>query len=438
MFANVPTNLIAFIIVLGFLVFAHEAGHFLIAKLFRVRVIVFSFGFGKRLFGVRKGDTDYRVSLIPLGGYVRMAGDAADEETVGAPDEYLSKPKWQRFLILVAGPFINLVIAVIFLAFFFALGTEVLKESNPVIGSVVEDGPAVRAGLRPGDRVVEANGEPVETWEDLKLAVGLNAETAIELVVLREGDPQRIALVPERVMTDYGPTGMIGVSPWFSSEIGRVVEGSAADAAGLRLGDRILSAGGTPIEQMNDLEQKLAASEKEPLELVVSRDGSTFTTMLPPSEESGEPYPGFGLPTMVRQYAPADALRESLNQNWRMTKYIFITLGRLVRLEGSVEDFSGPISIARISGEMLRSGLAAMIYLMAVISLNLGILNLLPIPVLDGGHIAILGVEGVMRRDLSPGAKERIYKIGFALIAALMIVVIYHDVIQNVAILRRG
>lgn len=436
MLANIPSNLIAFVIVLGILVFAHEAGHFLVAKLFRVRVLVFSFGFGTRLFGFKRGDTDYRVSLIPLGGYVRMAGDLTDEESTGADYEYLSKPKWQRFLILMAGPIANLILAVLFLALFFMGGTEELKEKSPVFGSVVEDSPAAEAGLREGDRVLDVNGEPVAEWEDLRMTVGLNAETPVRLRIDRDGEQFVTTITPKRVMTPYGSTGQIGVTQWLSTEVGRVLPGTAADRAGLKPGDVIVRAGGEPVEQMLDLDAHFEDASK-PIDLVVRRNGSEVALTLPARTDAETSWPGFGLPTTIHEFTWPEALEESVSQNWRMTKFIFFTIGRLFRFQGSVDDFSGPISIARISGEMLRSGWTAMIYLLSVISLNLGILNLLPIPVLDGGHIAILGVEGVMRRELSTSAKERIYQIGFALIAVLMLVVIWNDVVQNITMMRQ-
>lgn len=437
MFANVPSNIIAFIIVLGFLVFVHEAGHFLVAKLFRVRVLVFSFGFGTRLFGFRRGDTDYRISLIPLGGYVRMAGDTPEEEREGAPDEFLSKPKWQRFLILAAGPVMNIAIAVVFLALFLMTGTEVLRDSEPVLGAVLPDKPAAQAGLQAGDRVTEIDGQSVRTWDDLKMAVGMSPGVPISIRFERGGQTRTLTVIPERVMTDFGATGMIGASPWFSTEIGRVIEGTAADRAGLEAGDRIVGASGQPVRQMDDLQKALDQADGKPLAIEVARNGELVSMTLPPAGE-GEAYPGFTLPTTIQKLGAAEALRGSIDQNWRMTRYIFIVLGRLVSFEGSVKDFSGPISIARISGEMLRAGWNYVIYLMAAISLNLGILNLLPIPVLDGGHIAILGFEGIIRRDLSLVTKERIYQIGFVVLAALMLVVLYNDVLQNVMMLRNG
>jgi regulator of sigma E protease len=175
---NIGTNLLAVVIVLGFLIFIHEAGHFLLAKLFRVRVLVFSFGFGKRLFGFRKGGTDYRVSLVPLGGYVRMAGDNPEENLAGNPDEFLSKPKWQRFLILFAGPAMNIVIALLFMAFVAMIGFEE-RITKPIVAQVEKGMPAEKSGLQPGDRLVRIKNEPVNDYNDARLLISMNAGTPL-------------------------------------------------------------------------------------------------------------------------------------------------------------------------------------------------------------------------------------------------------------------
>ena len=434
---NVATNLLAFILVLGFLIFAHEAGHFVVAKFFRVRVLVFSFGFGKRLFGFRKGDTDYRVSLIPLGGYVRMAGDSPEENVASNPDEFLSKPKWQRFLILFAGPFMNIVIAIAFMAALAMVGTEQLV-TKPIIGEVVPNKPAAKAGLRTGDRIVQIKGEPVNDFDDVRMVVSMNAGTPLPVVYVRDGATRTTTLTPEKEESDYGPVGRAGISYWIEPLIGRVEPGSAAATAGLQAGDRILTVNGKPVRDMSEYARLADAIKTQPVDLQVQRGGSTLAVKVPPAADPDDSTRGIVPLTRVLKLSLLPALRYSVQENWKMLKMAMSALGRLFRSEGSVKELSGPINIARISGEMLRRGWIQVIALMAMISLQLGVMNLLPIPVLDGGHIMILLIEGIARRDLSLRVKERIQQLGFAVLATLMIVVLYNDVITNVLRLRNG
>jgi regulator of sigma E protease len=436
--SNIATNFFAFVLVLGFLIFAHEAGHFIVAKLFRVRVLVFSFGFGQRLFGFKKGDTDYRVSLIPLGGYVRMAGDTPEENQPGDPDEFLSKPKWQRFLILFAGPFMNLLIAVAFMTIINMIGTESLV-IRPVIGEVSPGKPAARAGLQVGDQIVAINGERIENFDDLRMAISMHAGTPLRVEYVRNGARHTTIMTPDRENSEYGPVGRAGIRPWIDATVGRLRPNSPAAKAGLRTGDRIIAANGKPVRELTQLDAVFDQAKGGPIALDVVRDSTRLQVTLPAVKfEPADPYRGFIPPTEIHKLSLIPAIRDSVQQNWKMLRYAFVTIGRLVRAEGSVKELSGPISIARISGEMLRRGWMEVLALMAMISLQLGIMNLLPIPVLDGGHIMILLVEGVVGHDLSIRVKERIQQLGFAVLAALMIVVLYNDVITNVLLLKKG
>jgi regulator of sigma E protease len=432
------TNLLAFIIVLGFLIFAHEAGHFLVAKAFGVRVLVFSFGFGKRLFGFQRGPTDYRVSLIPLGGYVRMAGDSPEEGREGDPDEFLSRPKWQRFLILVAGPFMNIVIAIAFLAIINMTGTETLI-IQPVIGEVTPNKPAAKAGLQLGDRIIRIDGEAIENFDDLKMSITMHAGTALRVDYVRAGATRTTTMTPERENSEYGPVGRAGIRPLIEPVIGRVTPGSPAQKAGLRAGDRIVAANGKTVRQLTDFDTAIDQVKEGPIALDIVRGVQPIHVVLAGAKaDPRDPYRGFLPPIEVRKLSLGPALKESVQQNAKMLKYAFAALGRIFRSEGSMKELSGPISIARISGDMLRRGWMEVVALMAMISLQLGVMNLLPIPVLDGGHIMILLIEGVVRRDLSLRVKERVQQLGFALLAALMIVVLYNDVISNVLRLKNG
>ncbi|HEX2123242.1 MAG TPA: RIP metalloprotease RseP [Thermoanaerobaculia bacterium] len=434
---DIAYNIFAFVIGLGFLIFIHEAGHFFVAKLFGVRVLVFSFGFGKRLFGFRHGDTDYRVSIFPLGGYVRMAGDSPEENVPANPDEFLSKPKWQRFLILFAGPFMNIVVAIAFVATLSMIGTEqfVIK---PVIGHIEPNQPAARAGLQVGDRITRVKGETVKEFDDIRLLITMHAGTPLPIEYVRNGELRKTILTPDQGTSEYGPIGRAGIRPMIDPVVGRVKPGSPAALAGLRPGDRLLSANGKPVSQGYDFEQVSEASKGAPIALELQRGAQRIRTTLGGTKDPEDIYRGFIPPTEIRKLTLFPALKDSVYQNWRMLKYAMTAVGRMFRSEGSVKELSGPLSIARISGDMLRRGPFEFLALLAMISLQLGVMNLLPIPVLDGGHIMILLIEGIARRDLSLRVKERIQQLGFAALATLMIVVLYNDVITNVLRLKNG
>ena len=433
------TNFLAFVIVLGFLIFAHEAGHFLVAKAFGVRVLTFSFGFGKRLFGVQRGPTDYRVSLIPLGGYVRMAGDSPEEGRTGEPDEFLSKPKWQRFLILLAGPGMNLIIAIAFLAIINMVGTESVVV-RPIIGEVTPGKAAAAAGLQVGDRIVRINGDVIEGFDDLSMAISMHAGTPLRVEYVRNSVTRTTTMTPARENSEYGPVGRAGIRAWIDPIVGRVRPNSPAAKAGMQVGDRIVAANGKPVTQLADFDNVADAVKGGPIDLEILRGTSRLHVVLPAVQgvEAQEAYRGFLPPIETRKFSLGPSIRESVSQNWKMLKYAFSALGRIFRSEGSMKELSGPISIARISGDMLRRGWMEVVALMAMISLQLGVMNLLPIPVLDGGHIFILLIEGAARRDLSLRVKERVQQLGFAVLAAIMIIVLYNDVITNVLRLKNG
>jgi regulator of sigma E protease len=426
-------ELIGLLLALGPLIFFHESGHFLMAKLFRVRVLVFSLGFGKRLFGFRRGGTDYRVSLIPLGGYVRMAGDTPDDNQPSNPDEFLSKPKWQRFLILVAGPAMNLLLAVAVITGINMHGVPQIK-MEPVLGEVIAGRPAARAGLQVGDRITKINGDAIHDFEDLQLIIVTNANTPLRVEYIRHGAVRTTTMTPQREEGEFGPVGKVGIAPRFAppADVVSVQPGSPAAVAGVRPGDHIVSAAGKPVTQLRDFAAALNKTKGAALPIEVLRGTQRIAMTLPAVKaEADDSYRGI-FPWEVRKLPLGAAIRDSVDQNIKSLKFTAMAIRRLFRPEGSVKELSGPINIARIAGETIRQSWPAFFGLVAMISLQLGVMNLLPIPVLDGGHILILLIEGAARRDLSIRVKERIQQLGFAALAALMIVVLYNDVISNV------
>ncbi|HEV7923434.1 MAG TPA: RIP metalloprotease RseP, partial [Thermoanaerobaculia bacterium] len=432
-------ELIGLLLALGPLIFFHESGHFLMAKLFRVRVLVFSLGFGKRLFGFRRGGTDYRVSLIPLGGYVRMAGDTPDENQPSNPDEFLSKPKWQRFLILVAGPAMNLLLAVAVITGINMHGVPQIP-IEPVIGEVLKNRPAARAGLQVGDRITKVNGETIHDFEDLQMIIVTNANTPLRVEYVRNGAPRTTVMTPQREEGEFGPIGKVGIAPRFAPppDVVNVQPGSPAALAGIQRGDRIVSVAGKPITLLREFATALQKTKGAALPIEVMRGTQRIAVTLPAvTKEPDDSYRGI-LPWEVRKLPFGPAIRESVDQNIKSLKFTAMAIRRLFRPEGSVKELSGPINIARIAGETIRQSWGAFFGLVAMISLQLGVMNLLPIPVLDGGHIMILLIEGAARRDLSIRVKERIQQLGFAALAALMIVVLYNDVISNVLRSKSG
>jgi regulator of sigma E protease len=404
-----------------------------------VRVLVFSFGFGKRLFGFRKRRHRLPRLADPL-GRLRPHGrrHARRESWPANPDEFLSKPKWQRFLILVAGPFMNILIALAFIAIAAMSGLEE-PITQAVIAEVTPAKPGAKAGLLPGDRIVRVKGEPVHDFHDVRLIISMNAGTAIEVQYDRGGVIRKTVLTPEREQGEFGPIGRAGIAFGTEPVVGRVMPNTPAALAGVRAGDRILTADRKPVASLETFAKISDDAKTKPIALDLARGAQRVHVIVAPTADADLAVSrGIIRPTKLIKLGLLPALRYSAEENWKSLRLAMSALGRLFRPEGSIKELSGPINIARISGMVVQEGWLPTIMLMALISLQLGVMNLLPIPVLDGGHIMILLIEGIARRDLSLRVKERIQQVGFAALATLMIVVIYNDVITNVLRLRNG
>jgi regulator of sigma E protease len=431
------TTILAFAFVLGVLIFVHELGHFLMARRIGVRVLKFSLGFGPRLFGFTRGDTEYCISAIPLGGYVKMAGENPEEQRTGQPDEFLSKSKWQRFQVLVMGPLMNLMLAVLVMAGVLMRGAEVpsFQSKPPIVGQVVPGSPAEKSGILTGDRVLAVAGHDVKTWEQFLINIGTRANRDTALTIERDGKVITVNVTPSP-QTKY-EVGDVGVLPDVHPHVQAVLPGAPAATGGLKAGDVIVRANGALVMLPRDLIDAVSKKANQPVALVVLRDGSEQEiTVTPeankgrcPSLPSGSGCIGISIAedTIKIKPGPVDALVMSLQRNYDSAKLIFQTVGQLITREASTRQLMGPLAIAQLSGESAQAGWIPLLSLMASISLNLGLLNLLPIPVLDGGHIFIMALEGAARRDFSTRVKEKMFLLGFALLLMLMVTVIYND-----------
>jgi regulator of sigma E protease len=423
------TTLLAFVFVLGVLIFVHELGHFMAAKRLGVRVLKFSLGFGPRVVGFRRGDTDYCLSAIPLGGFVKMAGENPDEARTGRPDEFLSRGKWERFQILIMGPLMNVALAVVLMAVVLMQGAEVpaFEDRAPVVGAVEAGSPAERGGIRPQDRIVSVDGHATRTWEQFYVAIGSRARRAVPIALLREGRETMVEVVPN-AETKY-EVGDIGVLPDVHPNVRAVTTGDPAEKAGIKAGDVVVAVAGQTMTFSRQLSDTIAKHSGDPIAFTILRGGARQEISVTPVKRGSRGVVGILIGDEVKsiQPTPAQAVWMSLKRNYEFSGLIFQTLVGLVTRETSPRQLMGPVAIAQLSGESAAAGWLALFTLMASISLNLGILNLLPIPVLDGGHIFIMAVEGIVRRDFSMKVKEKMLLAGFMLLMALMVTAIYND-----------
>jgi regulator of sigma E protease len=427
------TTILAFVFVLGVLIFVHELGHFLMARRIGVRVLTFSLGFGPKLIGFHRGDTQYCISAVPLGGYVKMAGEKPDDARTGASDEYLSKSKWQRFQVLIMGPVMNLILAVVLMAavLYHGAPAPAFMQQPPLVSRMLDKSVMKRAGLQPGDLIIAVDGDRVPTWEDFLNAMAAKSKRHVTVEVERASKHLDITFVPVGTgRYDIVNIDVLDIYPVLHPQIKSLQPDSPADHAGLRPGDVVLAAEGERDVTNKRLIEIIGANEGNSITIEIKRDAQTFQVPVTPRNIDGSIRIGADWSAFeIRTTKPGiwGALKMSLEQNWTWAKMIAQTVGGLFTHHTSVKQLMGPVAIADMSGMAAALGMLQLLSLMAMISLNLGLLNLMPIPVLDGGHIAILAMEGVSRRDISMKAKKKMHLAGFVLLLMLMVTVIYND-----------
>src|SRR5215470_13614363 len=485
MMGGVLSNIGVAIVVLGVIIVIHELGHFLVAKFFKIKVEIFSVGFGPRLFGFRKGETDYRISAFPLGGYVKMAGETPMDAVTGEAYEFLSKPKWQRFLVAAAGPAMNIILAVVLIAGLYMYGTDVPEFliGQAVINVVEPGSPADKAGIKPGDQIVSFDGHEKPDWQDVQNTVITSPGRAIPIVIDRNGKRLELMVTPERKGREEA--GDVGMFPYYRQIVQDVQPHSPALAAGLRPGDEIIRVNGIDIrangrtlpqiqQQITDKTfpitvlrgQNAAEPAKAPepekrgmissawngllrlfgrnkdaldarapaadVNRVASDQRTEVELVVTPELRDGRKMIGIGLqyPSVHIKLGPIAAFQKSIESNKENAVLIFQVIGRLVKREASVKQLDGPISIISYSGQAYQAGFVTLFTFMALISLNLGILNIMPIPILDGGVILLLVIESLLGRDLSLRMKERIVQASVVFILMVMVIVLYNDVVK--------
>jgi regulator of sigma E protease len=418
------------VILLGVMILIHELGHFWAALSVGIRVDTFSIGFGPRLFGFRRGETDFRISAIPFGGYVRMLGEQPGDETAADPRSFQAKARWQRAIVIIAGPFMNVLLAVALVAGLYMYGfPKEAPSSEAVISSVAPNSPAAMAGLQPGDRILQLGSAQHPSWPDVLTQEALNANHPLRLIVDRKGKKLELSVTPK-----MDPKEGVGVAGWRGDvQVAEVAKGGPADKAGIRPGDLFINVNGQPIESALTVQQVVFHSDGKPVEFEMMRNNVLQKFVVTPVASNNPKMPwrvlvSFRMPVQMVKLPFGSAVMESLRFNRQNATMIFEVLRSIVVHRVSPKTLSGPIGIAQMSNEAAQEGPSSFLGLMAVVSLNLAIFNLLPIPILDGGTLLLLLVEMLLQREVSIQVKETVFKLGFVFLMMVVVFVIYNDI----------
>ena len=437
-------SFVAFVVILCAMIVIHEFGHFIVAKMLGIAVETFSVGFGPRLLGFRIGETDYRLSAVPLGGYVKFRGENLEMiqgESAGTIDEFLSHPKWKRFLVAVAGPAFNIATAILIPAIGIMIGFRDSADQvqKPVVGRVAVGSAAAVSGLQPGDRILSYQGRQNPTWREIELGTMIHPDEDIPVRVERSGQAVDLTIRPAARQVGNEQVGESGIEPYIGLDSIRVLgvrEGMPAAEAGIEPGDRIVSINGQPITAWHEFKDTLRGSGA-PVKLDVERAGTRFEVTTTPVMQDGEYRLGFSpdLSIVVRTDSFASALRYGWDYNWMWLRLTGVAFKQIFTGRRSARDaVGGPVKIAQETMNTYQvAGWAGTIKLMGMLSLNLGVFNLLPIPVLDGGVILLLIIEGVLGLvglTLTMGFRERFQQVGFVMVLLLMGFVFINDFVN--------
>jgi regulator of sigma E protease len=434
-----------YLVLIGVMILVHELGHYWAARFFDVKVETFSFGFGPRLFGFRRGETDFRFSAILFGGYVKMAGDyvntgtdQANAESAADPRSLYAKPRWQRMIIAFAGPAINIVLAIVLITGLFMVRyPKVPSPTSPIVGFITPDGAAAKAGIKEGDQVLQVDDKTDPTWEDVMYKEIASARKPFDVWVKRNGERLHFTITP--VYDERLGVGYAGWGQETDVEVAGVVEGLGAQKAGIKPGDILVSANGHPLRSTSKLHELTKDGKGEPVDLVVLRrvkgqpDQQLHAEVTPVKRDmDGQDRWMIGVQLEGRldyiSLPLPQAFTEALKKNTQDAKLIFRFLEGIVERRMSPKSLEGPIRIAQFAGEAAREGPASFFGLMGAVSLQLAVFNLLPVPILDGGVMLLLFVEMLLRRDLDLRVREAVVRAGFVFLMMVVVFVIYNDI----------
>jgi regulator of sigma E protease len=436
-------SIIYFIVGLGLLIFIHELGHFLVAKWSGIRVERFSLGFGPRILKIQKGETEYCISALPLGGYVKMSGQEDFEEgeilPLDDPRAFSSKSLLTRLAVVLAGPGMNLLLPFLLMPIVFLLGRSEPKylSQAPIVIGVQAQSPAQAAGLQPGDRILAVDGHAVQNWNEALRGMTKPPDTTVTVSLFREGKEFSKTLTAQK--EEGIPQGFLGIEPMFFVDvdpvIGEVAKDSPAQAGGVKAGDRVLAIGEAPIQDWIQMSDAVNASHGGELKFTLQRGAATVEARITPQFDKKLKKYTVGVlkasnPEAYeeRRYSLSEAFQKGFQENVVLLGMTFKVLKDLVTLKASYKELGGPVRIAQISAKAAEKGLGNFLYLLAFLSIQLGILNLLPIPVLDGGHVAFMAYEAVARKPLSSKKRLIAQQVGMFLLLTLMVLVTVNDI----------
>ena len=433
-------KVVIFLLVLGLLVFVHEFGHFLFARLFGVRVLIFKLGFGKFWWRRVRGHTEYGVGWIPIGGYVKLFGDPAEmeelkPEQVSPADKketLFAQPAWKKILIFAGGPVMNIVLAFLIAPIVYLVGIQQLKADSepPVVGGVYPDSPAAKAGIEPGDLILSVGGKLVPTFRDLMIQEALNPNQTLTYRTLRQGREMEVKLTLAEAKPD--PIGYSGiVLPRTRAAIGETMPGMPAVKAGLKPGDRILAINGSPVVYWDELRRLIEAGDGREMAVRVRRGEQELEFRMTPEQDSTDRRWVIGITPQIDTVLVRTGLVKAVQLGSRDALQAGVLtvaiLWKIITFQVSPRTVGGPVMIAGVVGEAAQTGFSYLVSLIVLISVNLGILNLLPLPPFDGGHILFAVIEAVIRREINVKYKEAIFRVGMTCILALFVLITVND-----------